>query len=479
VGDGVTDDTEAIQAAIDFVESAEPNHIPTDQENMITKHTGKYSTIFFPAGDYVISSTLFISKPHISLVGVEYPIIYVLEPAYQEIGGSTIRRSSNFSGDAMVKITAIDFIAVNIHLIGLNRSPRDDHSLTDGFSSTSGQLQFVRCVVYGCCFGFNVTGGITVLDRCASLYNLVGVIIGGDSSINSCYIALNGCQLAGGNMYTSLGCWNYYDTHRDSWSARTDGSFLSYSYGAGVIVNQGAAGTLIQNSQIEWNKVGIFNYNAAATQIEGNRCEYNVIAHVYIQVKGTGQTGALDGCRGINIVGNNFFAGGNLIPSSPSNYSLPDSYSHIVITGTDNTQSNYVNICGNTFKRGVAWISHDSENAPATDVTTGPKNYAVYAVTDSKLKVNTTGNDLLFATFNNTYMALNWSSNPVIIYSNGDMRNNELPNLGQVIENGTVIGTNAPTTIPLFVGETYIDKTNKKVYKAIGISASTDWIVLN
>ena len=42
-----------------------------------------------------------------------------------------------------------------------------------------------------------------------------------------------------------------------------------------------------------------------------------------------------------------------------------------------------------------------------------------------------------------------------------------------------VMGTAAPTTAPDFIGQVFIDKTNGKVYVATGVSASTDYKILN
>jgi hypothetical protein len=44
---------------------------------------------------------------------------------------------------------------------------------------------------------------------------------------------------------------------------------------------------------------------------------------------------------------------------------------------------------------------------------------------------------------------------------------------------GMILGTAAPTTIPDFRGQEYLDTTNLKVYKAINTTASTDWLLLN
>jgi hypothetical protein len=40
-------------------------------------------------------------------------------------------------------------------------------------------------------------------------------------------------------------------------------------------------------------------------------------------------------------------------------------------------------------------------------------------------------------------------------------------------------GAAAPISIPQYIGQTYIDTTNKKIYQAVGTSSSADWVMLN
>ncbi|PGN53939.1 hypothetical protein CN978_30010 [Priestia megaterium] len=40
-------------------------------------------------------------------------------------------------------------------------------------------------------------------------------------------------------------------------------------------------------------------------------------------------------------------------------------------------------------------------------------------------------------------------------------------------------GIAAPTTVPYYIGQEFVDTTNKKVYKAVGTSSSADWVALN
>lgn len=44
---------------------------------------------------------------------------------------------------------------------------------------------------------------------------------------------------------------------------------------------------------------------------------------------------------------------------------------------------------------------------------------------------------------------------------------------------GVFRGTASPTTIPMRVGDIYVDTNNKKIYFATGIASSSDWTVVN
>jgi hypothetical protein len=43
----------------------------------------------------------------------------------------------------------------------------------------------------------------------------------------------------------------------------------------------------------------------------------------------------------------------------------------------------------------------------------------------------------------------------------------------------TYTGTAAPTIIPYKTGDIFIDTTNAKIYVSTGITATTDWKILN
>jgi lysophospholipase L1-like esterase len=47
------------------------------------------------------------------------------------------------------------------------------------------------------------------------------------------------------------------------------------------------------------------------------------------------------------------------------------------------------------------------------------------------------------------------------------------------VESKTTTGTAAPTTTPIKIGDEFIDTTNKKLYKAMGTSSSSDWVLVN
>ncbi|MEY2194019.1 hypothetical protein AB7942_14960 [Neobacillus sp. BF23-41] len=45
--------------------------------------------------------------------------------------------------------------------------------------------------------------------------------------------------------------------------------------------------------------------------------------------------------------------------------------------------------------------------------------------------------------------------------------------------NNTIVKSGTPRLAPQFIGQEYLDSTNKKVYKAFGTSSTADWVVLN
>ena len=45
--------------------------------------------------------------------------------------------------------------------------------------------------------------------------------------------------------------------------------------------------------------------------------------------------------------------------------------------------------------------------------------------------------------------------------------------------NSVIVGSGAPTTAPGFIGQEYLDTTNKKCYKAFGYESTANWVVMN
>jgi len=63
VGDGVVDDTESIRAAIDASQVVTPPPGPSTQTHKPSfQPETTYSTVFFPAGTYIVSDTLQVKK---------------------------------------------------------------------------------------------------------------------------------------------------------------------------------------------------------------------------------------------------------------------------------------------------------------------------------------------------------------------------------------------------------------------------------
>lgn len=92
-GDGSTNDTAAIQAAIDAAEALSPA-------------SGRGATVFFPAGIYAVASTLTVEKDNIILQGVGRQWTTggtaAGEAATPATGGSIIRPTGSFSGSWVI-----------------------------------------------------------------------------------------------------------------------------------------------------------------------------------------------------------------------------------------------------------------------------------------------------------------------------------------------------------------------------------------
>lgn len=86
-----------------------------------------------------------------------------------------------------------------------------------------------------------------------------------------------------------------------------------------------------------------------------------------------------------------------------------------------------------------------------------------------------------------TSMMISGSLNGAYQYRGGDALITSLPAGTQVTATGNsaawqkkpLTGTTAPSSVPLFVGQSYLDTTNKKSYTAFGTASSADWVALN
>lgn len=188
VGDGLTDDTAAIQAALDFAD-----------ENVDTVTGG---IIYFPRGRYLISATLNVKTTHIdglaslTLVG-------------EGLHNTVIQAKSGFTGSSMIDINNQTYCGVKqLHLLGdnnVNNGVRifgGSHHTLDcvfaqkcnlyGFSFEANfMLTMTGCRAKTCQTGFNFAGFHTSLfvSNCYALNNTAT----GYTIVNTVYSSFNAC----------------------------------------------------------------------------------------------------------------------------------------------------------------------------------------------------------------------------------------------------------------------------------------------
>lgn len=126
VGDGVTDDTAAIQAALDYQASATSSF-----QNNTGQYIGTGPVLFFPEGRYLISSTLDIKTEYSWLLGEQ----------------ASLRKSGGFTGTAGLQMAGG---AWRIHVESLQFEDFDVGLYLDSSNLNSGQIGIHNCGFFGC-----------------------------------------------------------------------------------------------------------------------------------------------------------------------------------------------------------------------------------------------------------------------------------------------------------------------------------------
>eukprot|EP00040_Diaphanoeca_grandis_P005372 m.32587 g.32587 ORF g.32587 m.32587 type:complete len:543 (+) comp16666_c1_seq2:178-1806(+) len=112
VGDGVTDDTDAIQLAIDTAANATVSFLweggPSDHAEAVTSR----SVVVFPRGHYVISRTLVLGYANTRIPG------YLMPPDFNGQGGRPILRQTDNASDIIFGSQVVRWRVTGLTLIG-------------------------------------------------------------------------------------------------------------------------------------------------------------------------------------------------------------------------------------------------------------------------------------------------------------------------------------------------------------------------
>jgi len=145
VGDGVTDDTAAIQAAIDSLPSATSEYDPA-------RYANGGGTVYFPDGNYKITSPVVISH-NITLLG-------------SSSGGSKISASANID---LIQIGYIDtgvadygIVSPSVRNLQLDGGGAAEAAITNRYGAVSNPVThglFEDLAIYGCKVGMHFFGG--------------------------------------------------------------------------------------------------------------------------------------------------------------------------------------------------------------------------------------------------------------------------------------------------------------------------------
>ena len=175
-GDGSTDDTAAIQAAIDFIDTG--------------SETETGGIVYFPRGTYMISSTIYVRNTH----GSNLASVTLEGEGMQN---TTIQCKSGFTGTTAMEVTDSTYCAFKeFHLFGGNPSNCDN-----GLEFVNGSEIYVERVF---CQRFNQSGFL--VRRCFMMTFLQCRGKASKTNFNFAYDYGNGT--AGYN--TSINCMNCY-----------------------------------------------------------------------------------------------------------------------------------------------------------------------------------------------------------------------------------------------------------------------------
>jgi Pectate lyase superfamily protein len=281
IGDGLTDDTAAIQAAIDAVPSSG-------------------GVVFFPAGTYIISQTLTVTTSATTLLGVGYD------------QGSILKIKSTADPTYALQIGTVGYIA-NCKVEGLTLQGRNNGSLTGGgmsFGSDTGTIR--KCFIYQ--FGGT---GLYVNGIVGQIYNLY---------VEDIFLKANGLNTGGSDQARSNLYIDSYMANCEYVRVACNGSLTDISGSVtkwGIYVNTAVNQKfLLCHPYFHTSDGLIFAYHSHGFEVIGGEYECNAIGLEVFDVD-----------RG-SITGAQFYGNTNASAGDLGLYGTNASVSQCVLTST-------------------------------------------------------------------------------------------------------------------------------------------------
>lgn len=219
--------------------------------------------------------------------------------------------------------------------------------------------------IYGTTKGIDISNGggwstnaVSVYQHKYGIYsNLSGFAMHRDNGLSNCSDIAFYMKDSGDSDLQG----NYINTNNQDYA--TD-----INKGIGLYVAT-SNNTNVRGGKIEYNSIGIYLNDTQGINVSGINFDINGQCHIFANYTSVGGTtpNALQ-LKSINIVGNRFLAGGHLTGTLPK--------SHIVVySGQANS---HMVISGNSFRRGSGG-AFDENTSPPFSQPVGPGLYCIYA----------------------------------------------------------------------------------------------------
>jgi hypothetical protein len=381
-GDGVHDDTDAIQEAVEFAKRAGGG------------------IIALPVGSYLVSSPIQLNADPLALVdNIAFVGIDGVPTYNSHIMPSMIIASSSFPASSPIldmRYTVRTTVR-NIGILGKGGSS-GTYGIEYGERTSSGR-SYSHHIVNNCSIHQNAYGikasnsGLFRIDRnniSGNHYAGIGFLqFCGDSDLDGNFINTNNVDYAADDLFT----------------------------GCGIILNQASSNVNIRGGKIEWNAKGILIYGSNGTVISGVNFDVNKWAQIIISADNSAEFSAM----GFSITGNRFMGGGTYATSG----GIGKSHVYVRAGGSGTAQGA---ITGNTFRKSGT-LAFDNNTSGAV----GPALYGVAAQGDGKIRLAIAGNEMIDCSALNTF---NGYGANVKLYAAGNATN--LPNY---IDGGATLTT--------------------------------------